>query len=299
MQLLKSFKVIFTVGVLLGIGMQISCSEKATRTIDYTLLSEEERRKPENALASMEVADGLQLSLFASEPLLANPTNMAIDAKGRIWVCEGTNYRDFANPDISYDNEGDRILILEDTDHDGVADTSKVFYQGKDVNSALGIAVLGSKIIISVSPNVLVFTDENGDDVPDSKEILFSGIEGVDHDHGVHAFVFGPDGRLYFNYGNNGKQLLDKDGNVIKDIHGNNLNINRKFSSFFRKHQTGQIISKRILLPIKKMVFRLNFNGISLYWSSAMWCRTKPKYMRGKLYRPIIGIFGFMRYYYF
>ncbi|SKB61128.1 PVC-type heme-binding CxxCH protein [Maribacter arcticus] len=223
MQLLKSFKVIFTVGVLLGIGIQISCSEKATRTIDYTMLSEKEKRKPENALSSMEVADGLKLSLFASEPILANPTNMAIDSKGRIWICEGTNYRDFSNPDISYDNEGDRILILEDTDHDGVADTSKVFYQGKDVNSALGIAVLGSKIIISVSPNVLVFTDENGDDVPDSKEILFSGIEGVDHDHGVHAFVFGPDSRLYFNYGNNGKQLLDKDGNAIKDIHGNNI----------------------------------------------------------------------------
>jgi len=220
----KSFKVLFLLALLFSVVLFISCSEKTSETIDFTALSETEKRQPENALASMEVADGLKLSLFASEPMLTNPTNMAIDAKGRIWVCEGTNYRDFANPEISYENEGDRILILEDTDNDGVADTSKVFYQGKDVNSALGIAVLGDKIIVSVSPNVFVFTDANGDDVPDSKEVLFSGIEGVDHDHGVHAFVFGPDGRLYFNYGNNGKQLLDKDGNTINDMYGNVIN---------------------------------------------------------------------------
>ncbi|NNE76238.1 MAG: dehydrogenase, partial [Pricia sp.] len=196
MGIYKLVKPFFCIGLLVVIGLQNSCTEKKTATIDYNSLSEEEKRKPENALASMEIADDLQLQLFASEPMLTNPTNMAIDARGRIWVCEGSNYRAFANPDISYDNKGDRILILEDTDNDGIADTSKVFYQGKDVNSALGIAVLGKKIIVSVSPNVFVFTDENGDDVPDSKEVLFSGIEGVDHDHGVHAFIFGPDGRL-------------------------------------------------------------------------------------------------------
>jgi putative membrane-bound dehydrogenase-like protein len=204
-------------------GTHFSCENKNATTIDFAGLSENEKRRPENALASMKVAEGLQLELFASEPMVTNPTNLAIDAKGRIWLCEGRNYRLFANPDNTYDDKGDRILILEDTDGDGVADTSKVFYQGQDVNSALGIAVLGNKIIVSVSPNVFVFTDEDGDDIPDSKEILFTGIEGEDHDHGVHAFVFGPDGRLYFNFGNNGKQLLDKNGNSIKDIYGNTI----------------------------------------------------------------------------
>ncbi|WP_373517616.1 PVC-type heme-binding CxxCH protein, partial [Pricia sp.] len=211
--------------LLLSVILFNSCTEKAEPAVDYAALSELEKRNPENALASMEVADGLQLGLFASEPMLANPTNMAIDAKGRIWICEGTNYRSFANPEISYDNKGDRILILEDTDGDGKADTQKVFYQGQDINAALGIVVLGNKVIVSDSPNVLVFTDEDSDDVPDSKEVLFSGIEGVDHDHGVHAFVFGPDGRLYFNQGNNGKRLLDKDGNTVLDIYGNKIDV--------------------------------------------------------------------------
>lgn len=209
--------------LFVALGIFNSCQESTRAIADYGFLSEMDKRKPENALASMDVADGLQMALFASEPMIANPTNMAIDAKGRIWVCEGRNYRLFANPDNTYDDKGDRIMILEDTNGDGKADSSKVFYQGQDVNSALGIAVLGDKIFVSVSPNVFVFTDADGDDVPDSKEVLFTGIEGEDHDHGVHAFVFGPDGRLYFNYGNNGRQLLDNAGNIIKDIYGHEI----------------------------------------------------------------------------
>ena len=231
-----------TLVFLLSVILFSSCNEKVAPKIDYTALSEAEKRNPENALASMEVADGLQLGLFASEPMLTNPTNMAIDAKGRIWICEGTNYRAFANPEISYDNKGDRILILEDTDGDGKADTQKVFYQGRDINAALGIVVLGNKIIVSDSPNVLVFTDEDGDDVPDSKEVLFSGIEGVDHDHGVHAFVFGADGRLYFNQGNRGERLLDKDGNTVVDIYGNKIDVeNGKYQEgmAFRMEEDG------------------------------------------------------------
>src|SRR5690606_14704435 len=177
----RSFILLFFTIILL-----VSCKTKEEKpAIDYNALPTQEKRLPENAMASMEVAEGLKMNLFASEPMIANPTNMAIDAKGRIWICEGRNYRLFANPDNPYDKKGDRILILEDTDHDGAADTSKVFYQGEDVNSALGIAVLGNKVIVSVSPDIFVFTDDNGDDVPDSKEVMFSGIEGVDHDHGA------------------------------------------------------------------------------------------------------------------
>ena len=79
---------------------------------------------------------------------------------------------------------------------DGVADKQTVFYQGDEINAALGICVLGNKVIVSRSPDVFVFTDENGDGKADKKEVLFTGISGVDHDHAVHAFVFGPDGKL-------------------------------------------------------------------------------------------------------
>lgn len=193
---------------------------RAERDSLYMLFTDEEQRLPENALAGLEVAEGLEAELFAAEPDLLNPTNMAIDARGRIWITEAYNYRPRLNPENPQRKQGDRIIILEDTNGDGKSDVSKIFYQGTDIDAALGIAVLGDKIIVSSSPNVYVFTDSDGDDKPDKKEVLFSGIAGEQHDHGMHAFVFGPDGKLYFNFGNAGGQLQDSNGKTVIDVDG-------------------------------------------------------------------------------
>ena len=183
---------------------------------------------PEASLADLKVHEGLEVTLFASEPMFSNPTNMDIDARGRVWITEAYNYRNQYNPKNPIRAEGDRIMILEDTDGDGQADKSKVYYQGTDVNAALGIAVLGNKVIVSCSPHVFLFTDENGDDVPDKKEIIFQGIKGVQHDHAIHAFTFGHDGKLYFNMGNEGGVLLNAAGDTVQDIRGNKVVANGK-----------------------------------------------------------------------
>ena len=176
-------------------------------------------------LKKMTTAAGVEVTLFASEPQLVNPANMDIDARGRVWITEGANYRMFQKWG-KLRPEGDRIVILEDTNGDGSADNVKTFYQGNDVNTALGICVLGNRVIVSCSPKILVFTDANGDDKADGPpSVMFSGIGGVDHDHGAHAFVFGPDGKLYFNIGNDGKQLKTPDGSkVVVDMAGNEVN---------------------------------------------------------------------------
>lgn len=190
--------------------------------------SQSNDHSPEASLKDLKIHDGLSIGLFASEPMMSNPTNIAVDARGRVWVCEAYNYRNALNPKNPYRENGDRIMILEDTDGDGVADKSKVFYQGTDVNAALGICVLGNRVFVSCSPNVFVFTDENGDDVPDTKEVLFTGIKGEQHDHGMHTFTFGPDGRLYFNMGNEGKLLLTNARDTVVDIHGQKVAANGK-----------------------------------------------------------------------
>lgn len=198
-----------------------SCNKKP-EIKDFDLLTEEERKLPENALSGITLAEGIEATLFASEPTITNPTNIDIDHKGRVWVCEAYNYR----PAITGNDtipEGDRIVILEDTDGDGVQDKSTVFYQGPELNAPLGIWVMGNKAIVSQSPYVWLFTDTDGDDKADSKEIIFQGVSGEQHDHGMHAFVFGPDGKFYFNFGNSGSQLLDKNGDVIVDKTGKEI----------------------------------------------------------------------------
>jgi putative membrane-bound dehydrogenase-like protein len=162
---------------------------------------------PEEAVTQFTVSDGLEVSLFAAEPMVRNPTDIDVDERGRVWVCEGVNYRSSFQRWGVLQPAGDRIIVLEDTNGDGKADKATVFYQDPSINAALGICVLGNRVIISDSPNVFVLTDTDGDGKADKRELLFTGIGGVDHDHGVHAFVFGPDGKLYFNMGNESKQL--------------------------------------------------------------------------------------------
>ncbi len=195
-------------------------------------------REPADALDGLEVGTGLAASIFATEPQLLSPSNIDIDHRGRVWVCEIVNYRGHNGKRP----EGDRILILEDTDGDGLIDQEKVFYQGRDIDSPHGVCVLGNKVIVSAGDKVQVFTDSDGDDKADSKETLFSGISGAQHDHGIHAFTFGPDGKLYFNFGNNGRQIKDKDGKPIIDMAGNEVAAKRQ------PYQEG-------------MVFRCNLDG--------------------------------------
>lgn len=164
----------------------------------------------------LDVHPELAVQLFASEPMMLSPSSIDIDHRGRVWVCEVVNYRKHNGERA----EGDRILILEDTDGDAKADKSTVFHQGRDVDSAHGICVLGNKALISCGDDVFWLIDDNGDDKADRKEFMFTKIGGAQHDHGIHAFHFGPDGRLYFNFGNSGKQLCDAKGELITDIHG-------------------------------------------------------------------------------
>ena len=164
---------------------------------------------PQAALESLKrftVADGLEVSLFASEPLVRNPTDMDVDERGRVWVTEGVNYRSTFQKWGILQPAGDRIIILDGSAGGEVKET--VFYQDPSINAALGICVLGNKVIVSDSPNVFVLTDTDGDGKADKRELLFTGIGGKDHDHGVHAFIFGPDGKLYFNMGNESKHLF-------------------------------------------------------------------------------------------
>ena len=83
--------------------------------------------------------DDLEAKLWAESPMFFNPTNIDIDSKGRLWVTEAVNYRNYNNDSTKalHHQQGDRVVILEDRDGDGRADDSKVFVQDKDLISPL------------------------------------------------------------------------------------------------------------------------------------------------------------------
>jgi putative membrane-bound dehydrogenase-like protein len=175
---------------------------------------------PEKAIATFTVSDGLEISLWAHEPLCVNPTCCDVDHKGRVWMPESINYRNRLRNQPLRRPEGDRILVLEDSQGTGKADKVTVFYQAPEILAPLGIAVLpyadgkGVKVFVCQSPDILVFEDKDGDckaDGPPTK--LLTGFKGIDHDHGVHGILIGPDNKLYFTVGDQGvSNLKSSDG---------------------------------------------------------------------------------------
>src|SRR5262245_48315402 len=175
---------------------------------------------PEKAEQSFKVSDGLELKLWASEPLCVNPTCFDIDHKGRVWYCESLNYRQkLFKQDKLRRPEGDCIVILEDTKGTGKADKRTVFYRAplRLATSCLSVYPQpdfpGCKVYVCHAPNIYVFEDKDGDGKADGPpKILLTGFNGHDHDHGVHGISIGPDNKLYFSVGDTGvKDLQSSD----------------------------------------------------------------------------------------
>jgi hypothetical protein len=144
----------------------------------------------------LQLADpNLEVTVWASTPMLKNPTNLDFDPQGRIWVAEGVNYRGHYNRQPA----GDRIVILEDSDGDGVADKQSVFVQEPALRAPMGVAVIGNKVVVSMAPDVIVYTDVNGDrkfdPAVDKREVILTGFQGKSHDHTIHSVTVGPDGQ--------------------------------------------------------------------------------------------------------
>ncbi len=162
-----------------------------------------------------QVPDGLEVTLWAASPQLFNPTNIDIDRDGRVWVAEGVRYRH----NHARRPEGDRIVVLEDTDGDGRADTSHTFVQEPALVAPLGLAVIDNRIVVSQPPDLLVYTDVDRnlrfDPGVDTREVLLTGFNGINHDHSLHSVTVGPDGTWVFNSGNMGARFTDRSGRTF------------------------------------------------------------------------------------
>ena len=127
--------------------------------------------------------------------MITQPMAFCWDDKGRMWVAEN---RDYETRGRGFSASGDsRILILEDTDRDGVADKRSVFLEGIPFPSAVAVGLDG--LWLGAPPNLLFVPDRNKDDKADVDdiEVRLTGWGIRDRHEVLNSLHWGPDGWIY------------------------------------------------------------------------------------------------------
>lgn len=213
-------RILCVCGLLLCVAFPHSrlCGDEQPRRTDPRQRNPEEMAEglePLAAAARMQVPPGFRVQLAAGEPDVHQPIALCFDDRGRLWIAEAHTY-----PLRAPEGQGrDRILIFEDTDHDGTLDRSKVFVEGLNLVSGLEVGFGG--IFVGAAPYLLFLPDRNGDDLPDAEDraadptrlrrsqlqfpgdvppgaiVLRDGFGWEDTHETLNAFIWGPDGWLY------------------------------------------------------------------------------------------------------
>jgi len=137
-------------------------------------------------------AEGFEISLFASEPMIDKPLAISFDAKGRLWVASTTTYPQIRPGEVA----SDKVYRLEDTNGDGVADESKAFVDNLLIPTAILAAPEG--IYVGNSTDLMFYEDKDDDGIADNEKVILSGFGTEDTHHIIHTLRAGPAGRLYF-----------------------------------------------------------------------------------------------------
>ncbi len=161
---------------------------------------------PEAELKSFKVLDGFEVNLFASEADgIPNPIAIRWDERGRLWVLQTSDYPQ-AQPGVVSD---DKILILEDTDHDGRADKRTTFTGGLSQPMGMELAPRdagvkspnGHSVYVGEGEKLWLMHDDDGDDRVDRREIVLRGFGTGDTHQCLNSFIWAPDGALVMHQG--------------------------------------------------------------------------------------------------
>ncbi|MCC6587833.1 MAG: c-type cytochrome [Bryobacterales bacterium] len=155
---------------------------------------------PQEALKSFKLAEDFHVELFASEPDVVDPVDVAFDEYGRAYVADMLDLPD--DPPTGKKPRG-RIVMLQDTDGDGKADKSTIF--AENVLQCSGLIPWKGGLIVPSSPEIYYMKDTNGDGKADIKEVLFTGFFHGNPEAQISNPRFGVDNWIYFsNTGNAG-----------------------------------------------------------------------------------------------
>ncbi len=148
-------------------------------------------------LEQLELAEGLEANVFASEemfPEAINPVQLGVGPKGRLWVASWRTYPKWE----PLKEMGDTISILPDENRDGVADKSIVFAK---VHNPTGFTFWNGGVIVASAPDLIFLKDTDGDDKADVRIRIMHGIDSADTHHAANNLTFGPGGYVYYQRG--------------------------------------------------------------------------------------------------
>ena len=154
---------------------------------------------------------GYALSVAAAAPLVTHPIAGCFDDRGRLFVGDavGVNWK----KDQLDANPPNRVLMLEDTDGDGIFDKSTVF--ADKMTFPAGAQWLNGSLYVASPPGIWKLTDTDGDGVADKREMIVSGFDYTGNAADVHGPFLHPNGRLYWCHGRKGYKAAGKDGKVV------------------------------------------------------------------------------------
>lgn len=239
-------------------------------------------RTPQDELAGFHLPPGFEIRLFASEPQIAKPLNLAVDDRGRVWMTQTTAY---PKPAASGASPTDAVMILEDSNRDGHADRITTFADG--LNIPIGLLSYGEGCICFSIPNIYYLRDTDGDGVCDQRDVLLGPFDTTRDTHGmVNSLRDGGDGWIYACHGfNNRSVVAGTDGHEVRLDSGNT----------FRFRPDGSRIEQVTQGQVNPFGMTRDEWG---YWYSAD-CHSKPitQLIRGACYpsfgRPDDGL-GFL-----
>jgi putative heme-binding domain-containing protein len=201
---------------------------------------------PEAEGKTFDLPPGFEIQLFAAEPQINKPINMAFDVKGRLWVTSNFEYpfpvaKEKLDPATGRTKGSkDKIVVLEDTDGDGRADKTTTF--ADELNIPTGILPYGNGCIAWSIPNLWYLEDTDGDGVCDKRSVLFGPLGWEKDTHGnISSYRRGPDGWVYATHGfNNTSHFAARDGSTL-DVNSGNTFRFRIDGSRIEGHTWGQV----------------------------------------------------------
>jgi len=175
-------------------------------------------RTPAEELAGFHVPEGFRVELIAAEPTITKPMNMNFDGVGKLWLTQSTQY---PFPAKEGEKGTDAVVVLEDKDHDGSFESSRLFADG--LNIPIGLLPYGDGVLCFSIPNIFYLRDTDQDGVCDKREVVLGPFDTSRDTHGmVNSLRMGTDGWVYACHGfNNQSHIQGKDGHAISMTSGN------------------------------------------------------------------------------